>query len=167
MEFFDVINERQSIRKFKEKDIEEEKLKKILKAANAAPSAGNLQSYEIFLIKDLNKRKRLANASFGQSFVAEAPVVLVFFANPERARSYGKRRDFYSLQDATIATAHAHLASVALGLGSVWIGAFDDEEIKRICGTSLRPVALLPIGYPDEKPRRTGRRSLNDLVHEE
>ena len=167
MKFFDVINERRSIRKFKDKDVEEEKLRKILETANAAPSAGNLQSYEIFLVKDSDRRRKLADAAFGQRFIADAPAVLVFFANPERARSYGERGQFYSVQDATIAAAHAQLAAAALGLGSVWIGAFDDEEVKRICGTSLRPAALLPIGYPDEKPVKTGRRSLDDLVREE
>jgi nitroreductase len=128
-----------------------------------------LQAYEIFLVRDERKKEALADAALGQEFVAEAPVVLVFCANPSRsARRYGSRgRDLYSIQDATIACTFAMLAATSLGLGSCWVGAFDDEEVKRILGIKdLKPIAILPIGYPAQRPFPTSRRSLKDLVHE-
>ncbi|MEM5773258.1 MAG: nitroreductase family protein [Candidatus Aenigmatarchaeota archaeon] len=169
MEFFDVLKKRHSVRAFSPRPIEESKIKQILEAVNSSPSAGNLQAYEIFLVQDENKKRELALASFAQSFVAEAPVVLVFCANPERSgKKYGKRgKSLYSIQDATIAAAYAQLASTALGLASCWVGAFDDEEVLKVLGKpeGLQPVAIIPIGYPAEEPRATERRKLDDLVH--
>lgn len=165
-----MVERRQSIRAYQAKPIEEEKLTKILYAANRAPSAGNLQAYEIYVARDKARREELARAALGQWFIAEAPIVLVFCANTRRsAMRYGKRgEELYALQDATIACAHAHLAAAALGLGSCWIGAFDEAEVSRILNLPkhLRPIALLPIGYPAEQPLRTPRRRLEDLVHE-
>ena len=169
MEFEKLIKVRRSIRAFKSKPIEEEKLKKILMAANLAPSAGNLQAYEIYVVKDSKLKRMLSRASFDQEFIAEAPIVLVFCANPPRsAIRYGKRgEELYSIQDATIATTFAMLMASDLGLGNVWVGAFDEEEVKRILNLPryLRPVAILPIGYPAEQPEFVGRRRLEDIVH--
>lgn len=168
MDFFDVLDKRQSIRNFKEKEIEEEKIRKLLDAINSAPSAGDLQAYKVFLIKDKEKKNALAEAALGQDFIAVAPIVLIFFANPERsAGKYGTRgKELYCVLDATIAAAYSQLAATALDLGSVWVGAFDDEEVKRVvdANPSLRPVALIPIGYPAEKPWKTPRRDIGDLI---
>lgn len=129
----------------------------------------HLQAYEIFLVTSQEKKSALARAAFGQTSVAEGPVVLVFCANPARSGSrYGVRgSELYSVQDATIATAFAHLSATDLGLGSVWIGAFDDEAVSKILGRKdLKPVAILAIGYPAETPYKTSRRKLEDIVHE-
>lgn len=169
MEFWEVLNKRRSTRAFSNEEVEEEKLQKILEAANSAPSAGNLQAYEIFLIKDKKIKDKLVEASGGQDFIAQAPVVLVFFANPSRSGArYGARGEsLYSIQDATIAATFAWLAAVDLGLSTVWVGAFNDEEVKKICGAdrSFQPIAILPIGYPAEIPTPHPRRKLEDLVH--
>jgi len=170
MEFFDVVRERRSIRAFKKKEIEEDKIRKILEALNRAPSAGNRQAYEVILIKDNEKKKALAKATYGQDFITEAPIVLVFCVNPQRsATRYGKRGELYCHQDATIAASYAQLAVTALGLGSVWVGAYDDEEVCKIINApkEMRPIAIIPIGYPDEKPLKTSRRKIEDIVHEE
>lgn len=166
MEFFDLIEERRSIRKFEKKKVEEEKLKKILEAANSAPSAGNLQSYNFFVIKNQKIKEALAEAAWGQDFISEAPVVLVFFANPILSSSkYGTRgANLYSIQDATIACSYAQLAAANLGLGTVWVGAFSDEAVKKIIGVDLIPVAILPIGYPAEKPRKTPRQKREKFI---
>ncbi len=96
---------------------------------------------------------------------------LDFFANPSRSgRRYGSRGEqLYCIQDATIAAAFAQLAAAAQGLASVWVGAFDDATVKKVCNASeqLKPVAILPIGYPAAKPSAGGRRFLQDLVKEE
>lgn len=170
MEFFDVVNERQSIRAFKKKEIEEDKIRKILEALNRAPSAGNRQAYEVILVKDNERKKALAEASYGQDFITEAPIVLVFCINPKRSSIYGKRgAELYYCQDATIAASYAQLAATALGLGSVWFGAFNEEEASKIINApkEIKPIAIIPIGYPDEKPLKTPRRKIDDIVHKE
>ncbi|HIE50731.1 MAG TPA: nitroreductase [Armatimonadetes bacterium] len=171
MDFFETISRRRSVRAFTGQAVEEEKLQRILEAVNAAPSAGDLQAYEVVLVREEETKKALARAAWGQNFIAQAPVVLVFVANPERSSwRYGRRgEELYCLQDATIACTHAHLAATALGLGSVWVGAFQDSAVAQAVGVSppLRPVAILPLGYPAESPSPTPRRPLNELVHQE
>ncbi len=169
MDYFDVVRQRRSIRAFSTKPFEQEKLQKILETANAAPSAGNLQAYEIYLVTQPADRAALARAAGDQDFVAAAPVVLVFCAHPSRAeRRYGQRGvRLYALQDATIACTFAMLAAEALGLATVWVGAFNDEAVHAAIGApaGIIPVAVLPIAYPAEKPGPTSRRRLEDLVH--
>lgn len=167
MEFFEVINRRRSIRRFKDKPITESQLQKILEAINSAPSAHNAQSYELIIVESLEKKKELAEAALGQEYVEKAPINIVFCANPSRTEETNPKiaRD-YAFADACIACAYAQLAAVDLGLGSVWIGAFHRDEVSRILNLSRdwEPVAILPIGYPDEKPPKRPRRSLRDLV---
>lgn len=169
MEFQEILAKRRSTRAFKDKPVEKEKVQKILQAANSAPSAGNLQGYEIFLVEDKEIKNKLIEAAHGQDFIGQAPVVLVFLANPARSGArYGSRgENLYCLQDATIACAFAWLAAVDLGLSCVWVGAFEDEEVRNILGADsiLQPVAILPIGYPSETPEPHSRRKLEDLVH--
>jgi nitroreductase len=171
MDFFEVIKNRHSIRRFKSIPVEEEKIRKILEVANMAPSAGNLQSYEIVLVKDQERKEALAEAAYGQDFIAEAPVVLVFVMNPARSsRRYAQRgSNLYTFQDTAIACAHAELAATALGLGACWVGAFDDKKVAKIIGATkgFIPATILPIGYPAEKPFPTPRRALSEIVHQE
>ena len=172
MDVLSAIDKRRSVRAFKPIPVEQEKLTRLLNAANLAPSAGNLQGYEIVLVRDAARRERLARASFDQGFVSQAPICLVFLANPKRsATDYGERgKRLYCVQDATIAVSYAQLSATALGLATCWVGAFDDSlvleavEAKR---TGLIPVAVLPVGYAAEKPIAAGRRELEDLIHEE
>jgi len=167
--FFAVVRARHSIRAFADRPVAPEMLQAVLDAANRAPSAGNLQAYEIYVVTHRATRGALARAAFDQTFVAQAPVVLVFCAHPARsAHRYGDRgRTLYCIQDATIACAYAQLAATALGLATVWVGAFDEEATRSALGAdrALRPVAVLPIGYPAEEPEITGRRPLERLVH--
>ncbi len=169
MEFFEVLEKRHSVRAYQRKPIEEEKLKLILSAAGMAPSAGNLQAFEVILVFDEKKKELLSKFALNQWFIAEAPVVLVFFANPERnVWRYGKRgADLYCLQDATIACAYAQLAATALGIGSCWVGAFDDKELKQYLNVpgAWKPVAILTLGYPAEEAVSPPKRSIDDFAH--
>jgi len=169
MEFFEVVERRHSIRAFTSAVVEPEKLQAILEAANRAPSAGNLQAYEIYEVTRKATLKALADAALGQGFVAQVPVALVFCAHPGlSSRKYGRRgSSLYAIQDGTIACAHAHLAATALGLASVWVGAFNDDAVREAIGVGpdLVPIAILPIGYPAEESERTPRRSLAELLH--
>lgn len=169
MELFDIFEKRRSIRAFLPKPVETEKIEKILQAINLAPSAGNLQAFEVFLITRSSKREGLAQAALGQEFIASAPVILVFCAHAERsAIKYGDRgQQLYTIQDATIACTFAMLAAVDLGLGSVWVGAFHEEAARQALNlqTDLRPVAMLPVGYPAEEPAARSRRPLEEIIH--
>ncbi len=168
--FFEVLRMRRSIRAFAQQPVEEAKLQKILAAANSAPSAGNLQAYEIVVVRDEATKQALMRASFNQAFIAQAPVLLVFCAHASRSESkYGKGGgEFFSLQDATIACAYAELAAAALGLGTVWIGTLDIPGLQQAAALppEWRPVGLLPIGYRAETPPATPRRLLGEIVHE-
>ncbi len=169
MDFFEVVQQRRSVRGFDGRPVSKENLNRILEAANAAPSAGNLQSYEIYVVEGVKDRSALARAAHAQGFVLAAPVSLVFCAHPGRAvDEYGQRgAGLYAIQDATIACAFAILAATALGLATVWTGAFEPEAVRGVLGASDRliPVAILPIGYAAVKPEPSSRRPLDDLVH--
>lgn len=167
--FFEVLKRRHSIRSYIDKEVEDWKLKRILEAANSAPSAGNLQAYDIFVVRERKKKYALANAAGDQHFISEAPIVLVFCAVPSRSScKYGSRGEhLYTIQDATIAAAYAQLSATALGLACAWVGAFDEKEVHKILGqkAGLRPIIIVPIGYTIEKPEETPRRKLEELVH--
>jgi nitroreductase len=170
MEFFETVHARQSVRAYQAKPVEAKQLEAILSAANQSPSAGNVQGYQILIVRDAATVRSLAKASFSQMFITQSPIVLAFCADPARSGAkYGDRGErLYCVQDATIAAAYAQLAAAALGLATCWIGAFDEQEVAKVLGlrADLRPVAMLPVGWPAEKPPRTLRRALNDLVRE-
>jgi nitroreductase len=165
MEFFEVIQKRQSIRKWQQRSVEREKLQCVLEAINCAPSAGNFQSFEVYVVQSPERRKQIAGATWDQSYIANAPVLLAFCSHPARCE-YGPEP--YPMEDTTIACTFAMLAVTALGLGAVWIGAFDPKKIAAAMNVpeGQIPVAILALGYGDEQPERTSRRELKDLVHE-
>jgi nitroreductase len=170
MEFYDLVKERRSVRVFTAQPIGEERVQRILEAANAAPSAGDLQAYEIVVVRDRAALARLAKAAYGQGFIAQAQLALVFCTNAGRSSiKYGTRGErLYAIQDATIAATFAMLAITAEGVATTWVGAFDDERVAEVIGNppGLAPVAIIPIGYAGEDPPPTPRRPLSDIVHE-
>jgi nitroreductase len=166
--FSELVKERRSIRAFKTEGANESKLNKILLACNMAPSAAGLQSFEIYQVKNEETKKRLASAAHDQAFVSEAPLLLVFCANPKRSiERFGERSNQFSLQDATIAASYAQLATHALGMSTVWIGAFDEGLVSEILNLpqGQRPIAFLPIGYANEKPKAKSTRKIKDILH--
>lgn len=168
-DFFETVRHRHSIRKYRtDLKVEAEKLHAILEMACAAPSAGDLQSYHIYVVQNEARREQLQQAASGETFISEAPVSLIFCCDPQRAANkYGERGEkLYALQDATIAAAYAQLAIVAAGLGSTWVGHFDEEILKTALGiqAGLQPVAILSVGYPAELPEETPRRHLDEIV---
>lgn len=171
MEFFHAVKTRHSVRSYQVREPEPEKVQIILETINAAPSAGDLQAYEVILIRDQSTKDALAAAAYGQSCVSKAPLALVFCADHLLAASkYGKRgAELYSMQDATIAASYCQLAATALGLATVWVGAFDPDAARKAIEApdEVTPVAIIPIGYAADEPVPTPRRQLNDLVREE
>jgi nitroreductase len=173
MDLFDAIKNRRSVRSYLDRPVEEEKLRVILEAGNAAPSAGDLQAYEVVVVRKREQKEALSKAAYGQDFIAEAPVVLVVVANQKRSSMrYGDRgAKLYSIQDPTIAVSYMQLAATAQGLATCWVGAFLDPAVAIAIGANISegliPVAILPVGYENESPRATPRRKLSDLIHKE
>lgn len=169
MEFQRLVELRHSVRKYSADPVDPAAIERILHAVSRAPSAGNLQAYRICVVRSVRKRRALAIAAGDQEFLSDAPIDLVFFADPERsATRYGNRgRSLYAIQDATIAAAFAMLAATDEGLASVWVGAFDESAVRTTCAESeLHPVAILAIGHPAERPEETSRRNMTEIVRE-
>lgn len=165
---FKAIKRRFSCRSFLPKQVERKKLALILKAATLAPSAGNTQDWRFCIVKDRELKERLAEASKGQNFVKDAPLVLVVCSDIEEiAAYYGERgRNLYAYQDTAAAIQNLLLAATALNLAGCWVGAFDEDKVAQILGLlpSLKPVALIVLGYPLEKPKPKFRKPLEEVV---
>ena len=169
MEIERIIRARRSIRAFDPgEEIPAEVVDRLLSAAVWAPSAGNVQPWRFMVIRDPSVRRELADAAFGQSFVAAAPVVIVVAAALAEAYDvYRDRgRDLYAIQDTAAAIQNLLLVSHALGYGSCWVGAFDERAVadRLDLGDDLRPVALIPVGVPRESPEPPRRRPLREVV---
>ena len=168
MNTFDCIFNRRSIRRFKKEPVDDKLIGVMLHAATHAPSAGNTQEWHFIVVKNEEKKKKLAEAALHQSFIAQAPVVIVVCADLEKiSMRYGKRGEtLYAAQDTANATMLIMLAAQALGLGSCWVGAFDEEAVGHVLELpeKFRPVAIVPIGYADEKPEKPGRVPFENLT---
>jgi len=171
LEVFEAIKTRRSIRAFTQEEVSDREIEKILDAARWAPSAGNIQPWIFVVVRNPKMKRRLSEAALNQSFIEEAPVVIVVCADQERAgRGYGSRGvNLYCIQDTAAATENILLAARALGLGACWVGAFDEEEVGRILKAprEVRPVAIVPIGRPAEKPGVIFKRPLSEVVRRE
>ncbi|HID17560.1 TPA: nitroreductase family protein [Candidatus Bathyarchaeota archaeon] len=171
MELFEAIFGRRSVRAFEREEVPEEYLRKLIDAARFAPSAGNLQPWEFVVVRSEGTKRALAEAALRQYFIEEAPLVIVVCANEVRSgRYYGERgAKLYCLQDTAAAVQNILLAAHGLGLGACWVGAFREAEVARVIGApaGVRPVAIVPIGFPREKPKAPPRRSLKEIIHEE
>lgn len=170
MDIFEAISRRRSIRQFDpEGQVDDEAVKKILGAGTAAPSAGNGQSWRFIVVRDRELKHRLAFEAGHQRFIDQAPVAIVVCADLSAAeKSYGERgRSTYALQDTAAAIENMLLAVTAMGLGSCWVGAFNEGVAAEILGLSsdVRPLAILPIGHPAEPALRVPpRRGLEDVA---
>ncbi|MEM2105387.1 MAG: nitroreductase family protein [Candidatus Bathyarchaeia archaeon] len=171
MDVLEAIKGRRSIRAFKRQNIPEETVNKLIEAACWAPSAGNIQPWEFIIVRNSEIKRKLVDAALGQEFIAEAPVVIVVCANEERsARGYGSRgKNLYCIQDTAASIQNIHLAAYSLGLGTCWIGAFREEEARKALKIpdGVRPVAIIPVGYPDETPQPPRRRPIQQVIHYE
>ena len=169
MDFWALIDQRRSVRRFGSAAVDAATVRKIVKAAVRAPSAGNCQPWHFVVVRRQETKEALAAAAHGQGFLAEAPVVIVVCAEPGRSASdYGARgRELYCLQDTAAATEHILLAAAALGLGACWVGAFDERAAANALALpdAVRPVAMVPIGQPMAGHHaRTSRRPLSEVT---
>lgn len=164
MEVHEAIEKRKSIRSYLDKPIPEGKLLKVLEAARLAPSGGNRQEWKFVVVKDVEKRKKLSKAAVGQAHVAGAPVVIAGVATaPKNMMMCGVPG--YPV-DLAIAIDHMTLAAVDAGLGSCWIGAFSQDEARKVMGIpdNYLIVCLLTLGFPADEGRPKTRKSLDEIV---
>jgi len=170
MELEEAIKGRRSIRAFKPQDVPEKTVEKLIDAARHAPSAGNIQPWEFVIARKQGIKKKLAQAA-NQVFVEEAPVVIVVCADENRASmGYGHRGEtLYCIQDTAAATQNILLTAYSLGLGTCWVGAFDENQAKKALRTpnGIRPVAMIPVGYPNKTASQRNRRPLRQIIHYE
>lgn len=160
MDVFEAIKVRRSIRRYKKgADIPEEHLRRILEAARLSPSAANRQPWRFVVVKDPEVKRRLAEACRGQMFIADASVVVVALGDPSISRWY--------LQDPMIAVEHMVLEATELGYGTCWIGAFNEDAVKKVLDIpkELKVICALPIGVPDESPPARSRKSLDEILY--
>jgi nitroreductase len=162
MDVFEAITARRSIRKYKSEPVREEQLGKILEAARLAPSAGNRQPWRFLVVQEKNRKAQVAVVANNQSFLRDAGAIVVAAVDPEISPKWYEK-------DVMIALEHMVLAATALDLGTCWIGAFDEGELKRLLKIpeKHRVVALLPIGSADEKPRPTPRKDFHEIFFKE
>jgi nitroreductase len=170
MELNEAIRGRRSIRAYKPQDVPEKVVEKLIEAARYAPSAGGIQPWRFVVARNPEVKRKLAEAA-DQDFIEEAPVVIVVCANEKRAEmGYGVRgKTLYCIQDTAAATQNIHLTAYSLGLGTCWIGAFNEAQAKKAVNApeEMRPVAIIPVGYADEAPAQRNRRPISQIMHYE
>ena len=165
MNVYEAIKARKSVRAFEDRDVPEDVLMRLVEAARLAPSASNRQETRFVVVRDPETRRRLAVAARNQKFVGEAPVVLACCAETD-GHMMTCGQPCYPI-DVAIAVDHLTLCAVAEGLGTCWIGAFDEAQVKDILGIppDVRVVELMPIGYPkDPAPAQKNRIPLDKIV---
>ena len=173
MDFSDILSflsGRSSVREYESGPIPEEEIEYILDCASTAPSAGNIEAWDVVVVTDEETRAALAEAAFDQAHIEQAPVILAVCSNYVRSMSrYGERGILYALEDATIACTYMMLAAHARNLQSCWTGAFDDEAVREVLGLPqhIRPIALLAIGKGQTPGQLTGRMAVGEHVHRE
>jgi len=162
----DLIEKRKSIRSYKPQDVEEEKLNYILQAFRKAPSAKNLQPWKLIIVKDKKKISDLSIACNNQTFLSEAPILIVACAKEDEAYGVmGGYMNSYPI-DIALALEHLILAATEKGLGTCWIGAFKEKLVKDLLDVpdNVRVVAITPVGYPAVEGRTRGRKPISKIV---
>jgi nitroreductase len=161
MSFLDLILNRRSIRHYESKDISEEVLRQILEAGRQAPSAVNRQPFRFVVVNDHEIMKNLCNNLITR-FVKYAPVAIVGCADVKSLLT-GK----WAVVDTTIAMQNMVIAAWTLGIGSCWIGACNEEEIKKMLKIpdKWKVVALITFGYPAEQPKPRKKKPIEELFN--
>jgi nitroreductase len=169
METFDCIRTRRSIRKYEKRELEFDKVTKILEAASKAPSAGNLQAYRFILVTDREKIDALPDMCSDQYWMIEAQAVIIVCEDIERIEAhYGLRgQRLYAIQDCAAAVQNILLAAHDLELGACWIGSFEEDFVADLFGvpTSARVQAIVTLGYPAQEPDPKTEETLDTMVY--
>ena len=178
MELFEAIKTRRSVRTYQDKPVEDEKLQAVLDAVRMAPSWANMQCWRMVVVKDKAARENISDLSYVESYfspkgyksnpskkaLAAAPVVIVLCADPAQSGVLWDQN--YYLVDAGIAAQNLMLAARSLGLGTVFVGVYDEEKVKKLLNipASVRIIGLLPLGYPAEEKKDGPKRKPLDEI---
>ena len=166
MELYEAIRRRCSVRAYQDRDVEEDKLRRVLDAGRLAPSARNRQERKFVVVRDGERRRALAGAA-DQPWIAQAPVlVAVVGTTPDYVMHCGVPADPV---DCAIAIDHMTLAAVAEGLGTCWLGHFDQDACRRLLNvpSGARIIELLAVGYPRGEPGPKRRKAFDEVVCQE
>lgn len=168
MNFSELISERYSVRAYQTTPVEEEKLKQVLEAARLAPTAANLQPFQIIVIHTQGRQAELERI-YPRPWFTQAPLLLCVCIRPADGWVRGYDGQNYALVDAAIVMDHMILAATELGLGTCWVAAFDPAATREVLGLpdDVDPVAFTPLGYPASQPRDKERKPLSALVRYE
>ena len=168
MDFYDVVKTRRSVRSYRSDLIPEDVLARVLEAVRIAPSGSNRQPWRFIIVKDEAVKQRLVPACNGQSWIADAPIVVVACGQNIHYNRGGYMGEMSVLVDVSIAFTHLILAARAEGLGTCWIGAFNNNEVKKILEIpeDFNVVAVTPLGYPKGEPftEPKGRKPLTEIT---
>ncbi len=153
MEFKNVYLGRRSIRKYKDKEVPLDIVGEIIDLAGYAPSSGNLQNWRFVIVKDQEKRQSIADACLQQDWMIEAPIYIVICNDYQSVKDhYGKLGQMYGIQSCANVAMGILLAAYDKGLGSCWVGAFNNETVQRILNIpeNMDPEIIITLGYSDE-----------------
>ncbi|OIO20942.1 hypothetical protein AUJ17_04380 [Candidatus Micrarchaeota archaeon CG1_02_47_40] len=156
MEAMEAIITRRSVRSYEARKIDKKLVDLLANAMNAAPSAGNLESRHFYFVLDEGMKKKIASccSERQRERIASAPLIVVACAD-EKENRYGERgKNLYSIIDVSASVENLLIAAHSLGLGGVWVGAFEEEKVREALSVPsyLHPITLVPLGYPAEKP---------------
>ncbi|HII17096.1 TPA: nitroreductase family protein [Candidatus Woesearchaeota archaeon] len=168
MDVFEAIHKRRSIRKYTDQPVEWDKVVHILEAGRLAPNAGNLCNFKFVAVREDAIRKLMAKACYNQEWMEQAPIHIMVCTEPDKSkRFYGLRGErFYVIQDCAAAAENMLIAATALGLGSCWVSAFDEERLRRIHNLPEQVIVqmVITIGYPAEEPEMPPKNTLEWLT---
>ncbi len=167
MDFSELVQKRYSVRSYKPDPVEEAKLQQVLEAARLAPTAANRQPFQLVVIHTKGREAELSRI-YGRPWFVEAPLLICVCVAPGQAWVRRDNKNYCEV-DAGIIMDHVILAATDLGLGTCWVGAFDEKAAREVLGLSneVTPIAFTPVGYPNDQPVPKKRKTLTELVRYE
>jgi len=176
MDVLEAIKKRKSIRAYKNNPVDDKTLSAVLEAARLAPSWGNTQTWRLIVVQDEGIRDKLIETSLiagnrGFQACRQAPITIVACAETNKAgyrdgQPVTDKEGYWFMFDVALAMQNLVLTAESLGLGTVYIGAFDARKAEEILDVpeGFRVVAVTPLGYPDEQPEARPRKELSEIV---
>ena len=168
MDAREAIITRRSVREYKDKDIGLSTIEEIIDAGRYAPSAGNIQLWRVIVVKDERVKNKIARLAMKQSWISQAPAVLVVCSNKTTLKSYyGKRADKYAMQTISAAVQNMLIRANSLGVGTCWVDTFESKALKRELRIpeDTNPEVIITLGYSDKKARASLKVDLNKIVY--
>ena len=163
MTVLEAIRKRYSCRAYQKRPIEQEKLAQIFEAARLAPSAKNLQDWRFVVVTDKEKRRQLVEAANNQKFLENAGAIIAACSNSDYVMACGQA---IGPIDVAIALEHICLQATELGLGTCWIGSFQQDKVRRVLGipADIAIIELMAVGYPADRNKEPKRKAIEEIL---